>query len=137
MLAKNGSRCDSYNLACAKTKRGSKRTLGDLQPDCNDEMELWSATARILASFFTPRVAAAQALRRIEKLACWTIKQSSETSLILNALSEDMNSMRPAILQNCAAIDFLLLAQGHGCQDFEGMCCFNMSHHSDSVHKQL
>jgi len=45
--------------------------------------------------------------------------------------------MRHAILQNRAAIDFLLLAQGHGCWDFEGMCCFNLSDHSDSVHKQL
>ncbi|KFO59750.1 hypothetical protein N302_06028, partial [Corvus brachyrhynchos] len=36
-----------------------------------------------------------------------------------------------------AAIDFLLLAQGHGCQEFEGMCCFNLSDHSTSIHKQL
>ncbi|KFP59635.1 hypothetical protein N322_03903, partial [Cariama cristata] len=36
-----------------------------------------------------------------------------------------------------AAIDFLLLAQGHGCQEFEGMCCMNLSDHSQSVHKQL
>ncbi|KFQ19130.1 hypothetical protein N331_06062, partial [Merops nubicus] len=36
-----------------------------------------------------------------------------------------------------AAIDFLLLAHGHGCQDFEGMCCMNLSDHSVSIHKQL
>ncbi|KGL92592.1 hypothetical protein N301_03624, partial [Charadrius vociferus] len=36
-----------------------------------------------------------------------------------------------------AAIDFLLLAQGHGCKDIEGMCCFNLSDHSNSIHKQL
>ncbi|KFP59183.1 hypothetical protein N322_01710, partial [Cariama cristata] len=36
-----------------------------------------------------------------------------------------------------AAIDFLLLAQGHGCQEFEGMCCMNSSDHSQSIHKQL
>ncbi|KFQ37195.1 hypothetical protein N332_04304, partial [Mesitornis unicolor] len=36
-----------------------------------------------------------------------------------------------------AAIDFLLLAQGHRCQDFEGMCCFNFSDHSSSIHQQL
>ncbi|KFO57586.1 hypothetical protein N302_07893, partial [Corvus brachyrhynchos] len=36
-----------------------------------------------------------------------------------------------------AAIDFLLLAQGHGCQEFEGMCCFNLSDHITSIHKQL
>ncbi|KGL88427.1 hypothetical protein N301_01396, partial [Charadrius vociferus] len=35
------------------------------------------------------------------------------------------------------AIDFLLLAQGHGCEDFDGMCCMNLSDHSESIHKQL
>ncbi|KFO95393.1 hypothetical protein N300_08939, partial [Calypte anna] len=36
-----------------------------------------------------------------------------------------------------AAIDFLLLAQGHGCDDFEGMCCMNLSDHSESIHASL
>ncbi|KFP10078.1 hypothetical protein Z169_14701, partial [Egretta garzetta] len=36
-----------------------------------------------------------------------------------------------------ATIDFLLLAHGHGCEDFEGMCCMNISDHSKSVHAQL
>ncbi|KFW82104.1 hypothetical protein N305_11847, partial [Manacus vitellinus] len=27
-----------------------------------------------------------------------------------------------------------LTAQGHGCQDFEGMCYMNLSDHSESVH---
>ncbi|KFO87666.1 hypothetical protein N320_11548, partial [Buceros rhinoceros silvestris] len=36
-----------------------------------------------------------------------------------------------------AAIDFLLVVQGHGCTDFEGMCCMNLSDHSQSIHKQL
>ncbi|KFZ47505.1 hypothetical protein N321_05197, partial [Antrostomus carolinensis] len=33
-----------------------------------------------------------------------------------------------------AAIDFLLLAQGHGCEEFDGMCCMNLSEHSESIH---
>ncbi|KFO64425.1 hypothetical protein N302_03934, partial [Corvus brachyrhynchos] len=32
-----------------------------------------------------------------------------------------------------AAIDFLLLAHGHGCEEFDGMCCMNLSDHSKSV----
>lgn len=48
-----------------------------------------------------------------------------------------MNSLRHQILQNRAAIDFLLLAHGHACNDFEGMCCFNLSSDSQSIHKQL
>ncbi|KFP71004.1 hypothetical protein N310_03606, partial [Acanthisitta chloris] len=36
-----------------------------------------------------------------------------------------------------AAIDFLLLAHGHDCEDFEGMCCMNLSDHSKSIHKHI
>ncbi|KFV45578.1 hypothetical protein N341_10061, partial [Tyto alba] len=32
---------------------------------------------------------------------------------------------------------FLLLAQGHGCEDFEGMCCMNLSDHSESIHESI
>ncbi|KFO61019.1 hypothetical protein N302_03672, partial [Corvus brachyrhynchos] len=32
---------------------------------------------------------------------------------------------------------FLLLAQGHGCEDFEGMCCMNLSDPSRSIHRQI
>ncbi|KFO55388.1 hypothetical protein N302_14143, partial [Corvus brachyrhynchos] len=32
-----------------------------------------------------------------------------------------------------AATEFLLLAHGHGCEDFDGMCCMNLSDHSKSV----
>jgi len=108
-----------------------------LPPDCNDEVQLWSATARIFASFFAPGVAAAQALKEIERLACWSVRQANLTTLILNAMLEDTNSIRHAVLQNRAAINFLLLAQGHGCEDVEGMCCFNLSDHSVSIHKAL
>ncbi|KFO58526.1 hypothetical protein N302_10576, partial [Corvus brachyrhynchos] len=30
-----------------------------------------------------------------------------------------------------------LLAHGHGCQDFEGMCCFNLSSHSTSIQANI
>ncbi|KFW93495.1 hypothetical protein N336_01012, partial [Phalacrocorax carbo] len=32
---------------------------------------------------------------------------------------------------------FLLLAQGHGCHDFDGLCCMNLSDHSESIHKSI
>ncbi|KFV54481.1 hypothetical protein N341_12309, partial [Tyto alba] len=36
-----------------------------------------------------------------------------------------------------AAIDFLLLAHRHGCEDFEGLCCMNLSDHSQSIHASI
>ncbi|KFP69879.1 hypothetical protein N310_01145, partial [Acanthisitta chloris] len=43
-----------------------------------------------------------------------------------------------------AAIDFILLAHsygceahGHGCEDFDGMCCMDVKDHSESIHKKI
>lgn len=49
----------------------------------------------------------------------------------------DADSLRHTTLQNRAAIDFLLLARSHGCQDFEGMCCMSLSDHSKPIHAHL
>ncbi|KFP69344.1 hypothetical protein N310_03184, partial [Acanthisitta chloris] len=32
---------------------------------------------------------------------------------------------------------FLLLAQGHGCQDFDGMCYMNLSDQSQSIQSSI
>lgn len=47
----------------------------------------------------------------------------------------------PAVHQHLACretatgmTDFVLLAHGYGCQDFEGMCCLNLSSLSESIH---
>lgn len=49
----------------------------------------------------------------------------------------DVKDSRHATLQDRATIDFLLLAHGHGCEDFEGMSCMNLSDHSVSIHKSI
>ncbi|KFO97463.1 hypothetical protein N300_09704, partial [Calypte anna] len=36
-----------------------------------------------------------------------------------------------------AAIDFLLLAHGDGCEVSTVMCCMNLSDHSKSIHKEI
>ncbi|KFV08375.1 hypothetical protein N340_01081, partial [Tauraco erythrolophus] len=36
-----------------------------------------------------------------------------------------------------AALDFLLLAQRRGCENFEGMCCMILSNHSESIHRSI
>lgn len=42
------------------------------------------------------------------------------TSEVLDMLAYDIDSVQHATMQNCAAIDFLLLAHGHGCEDLKG-----------------
>ncbi|KFO71771.1 hypothetical protein N303_10939, partial [Cuculus canorus] len=36
-----------------------------------------------------------------------------------------------------AAVDFLLLGHGHECEEFEGMCCMNLSDYSRPIHKSI
>ncbi|XP_048149586.1 uncharacterized protein LOC125321203 [Corvus hawaiiensis] len=119
------------------THKRSRRSICQLGPDCRDNVELWEPPAVFFASLLAPGVASAHALTQLKKLACWAGKQANVTSDVLRELATDVDSLRHALLQNCAAIDFLLLAQGHGCQEFEGMCRFNLSDHSTSIHKQL
>ncbi|XP_054373745.1 LOW QUALITY PROTEIN: uncharacterized protein LOC129046998 [Molothrus ater] len=117
----------------------TKRAITSLGSNCNDHEELWGAPARIIASVLAPGVAAAQALTTLNKLGCWcwTAKQLNTTSAILNQMLTDVGSIRHGTLQNRAAIDFLLLAHGHGCEEFEGMCWMNLSDNSASIHKKL
>ncbi|KGL89024.1 hypothetical protein N301_08735, partial [Charadrius vociferus] len=88
-------------------------------PECADNVQFWDRPSRIFAGLLTPGVAAAKALTDLEKMACWSIKQFNLTSEIITSLLTDVDSIRHAVLQDRAAIDFLLLAQGHGCEDFE------------------
>ena len=90
-----------------------------------------------MASIFAPGVSASKALATLNKLGCWLAKQSNETSSALSRLLTDVDSVRYATLRNRAAIDFLLLAQGHGCEEFEGLCCMNLSDHSESIHASI
>ena len=113
-----------------------KRVTHAFTSDCNDNVQFWNPAQTFFGSIITG-VGTAQALSTLRKLGCWLAKQSNATSRALSELLIDVDSVRHATLQNRAAIDFLLLAQGHGCEDFEGMCCMNLSDHSESIHAQI
>ncbi|KAM4903260.1 uncharacterized protein FYW23_001115 [Sylvia borin] len=124
-------------LGLSQSTQRVKRSVSQLGPECTDKVILWGRPAVILSSFFAPGVASAQALTQLRTLACWTKKQINITTSILSELAADVGNIRHSVLQNRAAIDFLLLSQGHGCEEFEGMCCMNLSDHSQSIYKQL
>lgn len=46
------------------------------------------------------------------QLGCWTKNELNLTSSILDELTADVESVNHAVLQNRAAIDFLLLTHG-------------------------
>ena len=111
-----------------------KQTIHAFQSECKNNVEFSNPGGIIAASFLAPGVTSAKALSTLNKLGCWLTKQTNATSLALSRLLLERDSVQQAIPQNHAAID-LLLAQGHGCQDFDGMCCMKLSDHSKSIHK--
>ncbi|XP_041877426.1 syncytin-A-like [Corvus kubaryi] len=119
------------------THKRARRSALPLDPNCRDDMQLWKIPAVFFASLLAPGAASARALTQLRRLASWTGKQANVTSHLIGELVADVDSLRHTLLQNRAAIDFLLLAHGHGCKDIEGMCCFNLADHSKSIHSQL
>ncbi|RMC20760.1 hypothetical protein DUI87_01612 [Hirundo rustica rustica] len=78
-----------------------------------------------------------KALGELAHLECWVAKQANLTSNALAGLLSDEEVTRQAMLQNRAAIDYLLLLNGHRCEEFEGLCCFNLSMKAEDVHKAI
>lgn len=123
----------SMILNITKIHGRPKRSVIHFQEDCRNNLDFWEADKVIAASILAPGVAVSHALTTLNKLGCWFAKQNNATSAALSALLADTDSIMHATLQNRAAIDFLLLAQGHGCEEFEGMCFMNLSDNSQMV----
>ncbi|KFO60279.1 hypothetical protein N302_16167, partial [Corvus brachyrhynchos] len=108
-----------------------------LDPNCDDDITNWPHWKRAMASLLIPWIAVTKALRDLSHLECWAVKQANLTSKALSELLEEEETTRHATLQIRAATDFLLLAHGHGCKDFDGFCCFNLSSKSKSIHATI
>ncbi|XP_064272577.1 uncharacterized protein LOC135298693 isoform X1 [Passer domesticus] len=118
-------------------KHKEKRSLQYFDENCDDRVYTWSKARRIAIAIFSPQAASGIALTQLDRMGCWLSKHAQSVSLALSDMLQDMNSVRQATLQNRAAIDYLLLAHGHGCKEFEGMCCMNLSDHSRSIHENI
>ncbi|KFZ59345.1 hypothetical protein N338_02989, partial [Podiceps cristatus] len=107
---------------------------------CDNNVEFWHTAEKLFASLLVPGLASANAVTTLNKQGCWLAKQTNATSAALSSLLIDVDSVRQvrhATLQNRAAIDFLLVAHRHGREDFDGLCCINLSDHSESIHKKI
>ncbi|XP_058716083.1 uncharacterized protein LOC131590192 [Poecile atricapillus] len=114
-----------------------KKDLTQLDEKCDNQIKDRSYTKKIVMSAFLPWAAAAKALGEPSHLECWLGKQANRTSSVLSDLLTDEETVRHATLQNRAAIDFLLLAHGHGCEESDGLCCFNLSSPSEGIHARI
>ncbi|KAL2306765.1 hypothetical protein Nmel_004703, partial [Mimus melanotis] len=95
-----------------------------LKEKCGLIVIFWD-TAKHISGSLILGIGTAHTLASLNKLGCWLAKEANTISAALPAVLIDIISVQHAMLQNKAAIDFLLLAQCHRCEDFDGMCCMN------------
>ncbi|RMC10018.1 hypothetical protein DUI87_12813 [Hirundo rustica rustica] len=119
------------------SKKVQKRDLASLIANCDSEIIHWSKVKGVAVTVFLPWVSIAKALGTLAHLECWVAKQANLTSYALAGLLSDEEITRQATLQNPAAIDYFLLLHGHRCEEFEGLCCFNLSTKAEDVHKAI
>ncbi|KAF4796707.1 hypothetical protein TURU_081913 [Turdus rufiventris] len=114
-----------------------KRSADNLDLNCDSEILQSAKSKRIAVYLFLPLVAPAKALGQLGHLECRVVKQANLTSTAISSLLEDEEIIRQATLQNCAAIDFLLLLHEHEGQEFEGLCCINLTSKARNIHAAL
>ncbi|TRZ23928.1 hypothetical protein HGM15179_003199 [Zosterops borbonicus] len=114
-----------------------KRDLASLDPDCNSEIIHWSRAKATAITVFLPWISVAKSMGELGRLECWVAKQANVTSNALAGLLQDEEITRQATLQNRAAIDYLLLLYHHTCEEFEGLCCFNLTSRAEDVRKSI
>ncbi|RMC19245.1 hypothetical protein DUI87_03851 [Hirundo rustica rustica] len=76
-------------------------------------------------------------LGELAHLECWVAKQANLTTDALTNLLSDEETTRQATLQSRAAIDYLLLLHSHQCEEFEGLCCFNLTSRAENIHESI
>ncbi|XP_077034506.1 uncharacterized protein LOC143694099 [Agelaius phoeniceus] len=118
-------------------KHKEKRPLQHYSADCDDGVYTWDKARRIATAIFSPQTALGVALTQLDHMGCWLSKHAQSISLALSDMLKDTDSVRQATLQNRVAIDYLLLAHGRECEEYEGMCCMNLSDHSRSIHENI
>ncbi|XP_074981465.1 uncharacterized protein LOC142071070 [Caretta caretta] len=124
-------------LPFAGQKR-SKRSV-PLSDDCIADVELFSRAeyTALAASIVGVPALAMYSARTLNNLTCFAAKAINTTSQAIALLNTEQHELRDAILDNRAAIDFLLLKHHLGCSTFQHMCCFNLTDNSRSIETRL
>lgn len=86
--------------------------------------------------FGVPGLAVGNA-KMIGKLACWSVKAINTTSSAIALLHSEQKDLCDAVLQNQAAIDYLLMSHHVGCALFKDMCCFNLTNNYNSIEARI
>ncbi|XP_017193511.2 syncytin-2 isoform X2 [Oryctolagus cuniculus] len=115
--------------------RHKSQSLHQLDPSCDDAVNLLSKEEVDALAFSLVGVPglALGAYNTVTKLACTMVKNINSTSTALSLLNEEQQVLQQGILDNRAAIDYLLLLHHKKCNQVKNMCCFNLTDNSHSI----
>ncbi|CAM5107596.1 unnamed protein product [Natator depressus] len=114
-----------------------RRDATPLDSTCKSDVTLFSEAAALTFSLVGIPGLVVHNYHAVEHLACTVAKAINLTSTVLALLSHELGEVRQGMLQNRLAVDYLLLRHGHLCQEFAGMCCFNVTDAGPSVEADL
>ncbi|XP_059570322.1 syncytin-B-like [Alligator mississippiensis] len=118
-----------------------KRAYTTLTADCdeNDSPGLLSKAKYIAlaASMVGVPGLAVSNSRNLNALACVLAKGLNATSRALSALNAEQKQLRDAVLENRAAINYLLLRHNLGCETLKEICCFNLTDNSVLIEDKI
>ncbi|XP_021108460.1 uncharacterized protein LOC110347717 [Heterocephalus glaber] len=118
-----------------RTRRWSPYTA----PGCNDDVGLLTDAEVItmIASFVALPSIGVYAEKAVRKLACKVVKGLNATSSALALINQELQEQRQAILDNRAAIDYLLLFHHQGYKKIKNMCCFNLTNNGPKIKEEI
>lgn len=122
-------------LTANQTVRSKRHALTTLDESCDASVNLFSKAEVDALTFSLVGVPglAVGAYKTVVKLACAMVKNINSTSKALSLLNDEQQVLRQGILDNRAAIDYLLLLHHKKCNQVKNMCCFNLTDNSYSI----
>lgn len=104
-------------------------------PGCNDDVGLLTDAEVLvmIGSFVALPSIGVHAEAAVRRLACKVVKGLNATSTALALINQELQEQRQAILDNRAAIDYLLLFHHQGCEKIKNMCCFNLTDNGEKI----
>ncbi|KAG8139652.1 hypothetical protein E2320_002417 [Naja naja] len=120
-----------------KKYRGKRSDLSDAYySDCDDEVVVLSKIEAGVLGIFVWGATYYNNMQ-LGHLACALAKSINVTSSAIAALADEMGEIRKSVLQNHLATDYILLRMGHGCEEFDGLCCFDIKDKSQFIESKL
>lgn len=108
-----------------------------LPPNCVSDLSLFSPAEYVSLSLFVLPAMSIALNVEISHLACSMAKAINATSKAISEINQELSEVRETVLEKRAITDYLLLRHNHGCEEFKGMCCFNLSDNSRLIEDYL